>query len=85
MPLDQGPVSIPYSTASAVGGTNSHPRYLPIESMRWACQIPRYYEAFGRAVGSGRNIARIVVARMLSRSLFKMLRDGVRFNQVRAA
>jgi hypothetical protein len=33
----------------------------------------------------GKNIARILVARMLLRSLFKMLKDKVRFNQVRAA
>lgn len=31
------------------------------------------------------NIARIIVARMPLRSLFKLLRDRVRFNQVRAA
>jgi hypothetical protein len=30
-------------------------------------------------------IARIIVARMLLRSLFKMLKDKVRFNQVAAA
>jgi hypothetical protein len=30
-------------------------------------------------------VARIIVARMLLRSLFEMLRDGVRFNGVRAA
>ena len=68
------------------GGTDSHLRYLLIESMQWVCQIPRYREAFDRAVARhGKNIARIIVARMLLRSIFKMLRDGVRFNQVRAA
>jgi transposase len=68
------------------GGTDSHLRYLLIESMQWACQIPRYRDAFERAVAKhGKNIARIIVARMLLRSIFKMLHDGVRFNQVSAA
>ena len=68
------------------GGTDSHLRYLVIESMQWVCQIPRYRDAFDRAVARhGKNIARIIVARMLLRSIFKMLKDKVRFNQVRAA
>jgi len=68
------------------GGTDSHLRYLVIESMQWVCQIPRYRDAFERAAAKhGKNIARIIVARMLLRSLFKMLKDRVRFNQVRAA
>ena len=68
------------------GGTDSHLRYLLIEAMQWVCQIPRYHEAFERAVAKhGKNIARIIVARMLLRSIFKMLHDRVRFNQVRVA
>jgi transposase len=68
------------------GGTDSHLRYLLIESMQWVCQIPRYHDAFERAVARhGKNIARIIVARMLLRSIFKMLHDGVRFNQVLVA
>jgi transposase len=68
------------------GGTDSHLRYLVIESMQWVCQIPRYRDSFERvAAKRGKNIARISVARMLLRSLFKMLKDQVRFNQVRAA
>ena len=68
------------------GGTDSHLRYLLIESMQWVCQIPRYRPAFERAVARhGTNIARIIVARMLLRSMFKMLKDKVRFNQVSAA
>jgi transposase len=68
------------------GGTDSHLRYLVIESMQWVCQIPRYREAFERAEAKHRkNIARIIVARMLLRSLFKMLKDQVRFNQARVA
>jgi transposase len=68
------------------GGTDSQLRYLLIESMQWVCQIPRYRPAFERAAAKhGTNIARIIVARMLLRSLFKVLRERVRFNQVRAA
>jgi transposase len=68
------------------GGTDSHLRYLLIESMQWVCQIPRYRDAFDRAVARhGKNVARIIVARMLLRSIFKMLKDKVRFNQVSAA
>jgi transposase len=68
------------------GGTDSHLRYLLIESMQWVCQIPRYHNAYERASAKhGKNIARIIVARMLLRSLFKMLKDKVRFNQVSAA
>ena len=55
-------------------------------NMQWVCQIPRYREAFERSSARhGKNIARIIVARMLLRSIFKMLHDGVRFNQVSAA
>ena len=68
------------------GGTDSPLRYLLIKSTQWVCQIPRYRPAFERAVAKhGKNIARIIVARMLLRSLFKMLHDSVRFNQVSAA
>ena len=68
------------------GGTDIHLRYLLIESMQWVCHIPRYRPAFERAKAKrGKNIARIIVARMLLRSLFKMLCDQVRFNQVVAA
>ena len=68
------------------GGTDSHLRYLVIESMQWVCQIPRYREAFERAAAKhGTNIARIIVARMLLRSIFKMLKEQVRFNQAPAA
>ena len=46
----------------------------------------RYRDAFDRAVAKhGKNIARIIVSRMLLRSIFKMLKDKVRFNQVAAA
>lgn len=68
------------------GGTDSHLRYLLIESMHWVREIPRYRAAYERAVGKhGKNTAKIIVARMLLRSIYKMLHDGVRFNQMPAA
>ena len=68
------------------GGTDSHLRYLLIESMQWVCQIPRYRPAFERAQAKhGTNVARIIVARQLLRSIYKMLRDQVPFNQMLAA
>lgn len=68
------------------GGTDSHLRYLLIEATTWMCQIPRYKPAYERTTKKrGKNIARIVVARMFLRSLHKMLRDKVQFNQAPAA
>ena len=63
------------------GGTDSHLRYLLIEATRWLCEIPRYRAAYERVMKKrGKKIARIVVARMFLRSLYKMLRSRVRFN-----
>jgi transposase len=63
------------------GGTDGHLRYLLIEATRWLCQIPRYRPAYERMRQKrGKKIARIVLARMLLRSIHKMLRDRVRFN-----
>jgi transposase len=63
------------------GGTDGHLRYLLIEASMWLCQIPRYRPAYERVMAKrGKKIARIVVARMLLRSLYKMLRDRVRFH-----
>ena len=57
-----------------------------IESLQWVCQIPRYRPAFERAQAKhGTNVARIIIARQLLRSLYKMLCDQVPFNQLRAA
>jgi len=62
------------------GGTDGHLRYLLIEATTWLCQIPRYRPAYERVQARrGKKIARIVLARMLLRSLHKMLRDRVRF------
>ena len=63
------------------GGTDSHLRYLLIESTTWLCQIPRYRPTYERVLKKrGKKIARIVVARLLLRSLHKMLKDRIRFN-----
>jgi transposase len=63
------------------GGTDSHLRYLLIETATWLQQIPRYRSAYERvAARRGKKIARIVLARMLLRSLYKMLTEKVPFN-----
>ena len=63
------------------GGTDSHLRYLLIESTTWLRQIPRYRPAYQRVLAKrGKKIARIVLARLLVRSLHKMLTAKVRFN-----
>jgi len=54
---------------------------LLIESATWLQQIPRYRQTYQRvAARRGKNVARIVVARLFLRSLHKMLRDDLRFN-----
>jgi transposase len=68
------------------GGTDSHLRYLLIEASTWLCQIPRYRETYERIVQRrGKRIGRIVVARMVLRSIHKMLTARVRFNPGKAA
>jgi len=63
------------------GGTDSHLRYLLIEATTWLCQIPRYRATYERVVRKrGKKIGRIVVARLVLRSIHKMLTAKVRFN-----
>jgi transposase len=63
------------------GGTDSHLRYLLIETSTWLRQIPRYRPTYERVLKKrGKKIARIVLARMLLRSIHKMLRAKVRFH-----
>lgn len=63
------------------GGTDSHLRYLLIEASTWLCQIPRYRPTYERVqTKRGKKIARIVVARLLLRSIHKMLTARIRFN-----
>ena len=68
------------------GGTDKHLRHYLIEASLWARWIPRYRRTYERVMGKrGKKIGRLVVARLLVRSIYKMLRDGVRFNQLPAA
>lgn len=63
------------------GGTDSHLRYLLIEATTWLCHIPRYRPTYERVLKKrGKKVARIVVARLLVRSLHKTLTDKIRFN-----
>jgi transposase len=63
------------------GGTDALLRTLLIESTTWLCQIPRYQPAYERvAKRRGNKVARLVVVRMLLRSIHKMLTEKVRFN-----
>ena len=62
------------------GGTDKHLRHYLIEASVWARQIPRYRATYERtAKRRGNKIGRIVVARLLLRSIYKVLRDGVAF------
>jgi len=63
------------------GGTDGHLRYLLIETSMWLREIPRYRPTYERVLSKrGKKIARIVLARMLLRSIHKMLRDRLRFH-----
>ncbi len=68
------------------GGTDKHLRHYVIEATIWARRIPRYRPTYERVEAKrGRKIARLVVGRLLLRSIYKMLRDGVRFDRLPAA
>jgi transposase len=63
------------------GGTDKQLRHYLIEATIWARQLPRYHATYERAAKRrGKKIGRLVVARLLLRSIFKMLRDGVAFD-----
>jgi transposase len=65
------------------GGTDKHLRHYLIEASVWARQIPRYRPTYERVMHKrGKKIARVVVARMMLRSIHKMLKENVRFNQL---
>jgi transposase len=62
------------------GGTDKHLRRYVIEATLWARDIPRYRATYERVAGKrGKKIGRLVVGRMLLRSIYKILRDGVAF------
>jgi transposase len=68
------------------GGTDKHLRYYIIEATLWARCILRYRPTYERVEGKrGKKIARLVVGRLLLRSLYKMLRDDVEFDRLPAA
>jgi transposase len=63
------------------GGTDLHLRHYLIEATTWARRIPRYRPAYERmARRRGSKVARVVVARMMLRSIYKMLKHGVAFD-----
>lgn len=62
------------------GGTDKCLRHYLIEATLWARDIPRYRAAYERvARRRGKKIGRLVVARLLLRSIYKMLREGIEF------
>jgi transposase len=62
------------------GGTDRHLRHYLIEATVWARHIPRYRSAYERtSKRRGNKIGRLVVARMLLRSIWRMLRNGEAF------
>lgn len=68
------------------GGTDKHLRHYLIEATVWARQLPRYRATYERVAGRrGPKIGRLVVARLLLRSIYKVLKDGVAFADTPAA
>jgi transposase len=62
------------------GGTDEHLRHYLIEATVWARQLSRYKKTYERVEKRrGKKIGRLVVARLLLRSIDKVLRDGVAF------
>jgi transposase len=62
------------------GGTDRQLRHYLIEASVWARQLPRYRDTYERlAKRRGKKIGRLVVARLMLRSIYKMLRDGLAF------
>lgn len=63
------------------GGTDSHLRHYLIEATMWARKLPRYKRTYERIKKRrGKKVGRLVVARMLVRSIYKMLKKGVEFD-----
>jgi transposase len=68
------------------GGTDEHLRHYLIEATFWARRVPRYRSTYERILSKrGPKIARVVVARLMLRSIYKMLQAQVRFNRLPAA
>jgi len=63
------------------GGTDKHLRHYIMEATLWARELPRYQPTYERvARRRGKKIGRLVVGRLLLRSIYKVLRDGVTFD-----
>lgn len=63
------------------GGTDAHLRHYLIEASIWARTLPRYKPAYERIQKrKGAKVGRVVVARMLLRSIYKILKEGVSFD-----
>ena len=63
------------------GGTDKHLRHYLMEASVWARRVPRFQATYERVrLKRGAKIGRLVVARMVLRSIYKMLRDQVRFS-----
>ena len=76
------------SRAGHIGGsgTDTHLRFYLSETSVCARQIPRYKPTYERmAAKRAKKIGRLVVARMLLRSIHKMLREDVAFDTTAAA
>jgi len=68
------------------GGTDRQLRHYLIEASVWARQLPRYRDTYERvAKRRGKKVGRLVVARLLLRSIYKMLRDGLAFEAEKKA
>ena len=56
-------------------------RHYLIEATMWARNLPRYKPTYDRVKRRrGAKVARLVVARMMVRSIYKVLREGVAFD-----
>jgi len=63
------------------GGTDTHLRHYLIEATVWARHLTRYKSTYERiSKKRGPKVGRLVVARMLLRSIYKVLKDGVAFD-----
>jgi transposase len=66
------------------GGTDAHLRHYLIEATVWARKLPRYRPTYERVrLRKGSKVGRLVVARMLLRSIYKMLKEGIAFDPER--
>jgi len=70
----------------ARGGVDQVLRFYVLEATMWARFLPRYQPTYQRVRRRrGEKIGRIVVGRMLLRTIYKMLRNGVAFSPSLAA